>query len=95
MKNLAKFKGKPLQSLSEIGFENSNLLSMNLPLGTKGGLALIEDFKKRIKNYNQLRNFPGKKGVSYLSVHNRFGTVSIRHLAKIALDIPQKALLHG
>jgi deoxyribodipyrimidine photo-lyase len=85
-KNLAKFKGKPLQSLSEIGFENSNLLSMNLPLGTKGGLALIEDFKKRIKNYDQLRNFPGKKGVSYLSVHNRFGTVSIRHLAKIALE---------
>ncbi len=72
--------------ISEIGFENSNLLSMNLPIGTKGGLALIEDFKKRIKNYNQLRNFPGKKGVSYLSVHNRFGTVSIRHLAKIALE---------
>ena len=84
--NLAKFKNRPLQSLKEIGFEKSNISSMNLPLGTQGGIALIEDFKKRIKNYSHNRNFPGTKGVSYLSVHNRFGTVSIRHLAKIALD---------
>ena len=39
-----------------------------------------------MNNYNHNRNFPGVKGVSYLSVHNRFGTVSIRHLAKIALE---------
>ena len=84
--NLAKFKNRSLQSLNEIGFEKSNISSMNLPLGTQGGIALIEDFKKRIKNYSHNRNFPGTKGVSYLSVHNRFGTVSIRHLAKIALD---------
>jgi len=85
MLNLAKFKSRPLQSLKEIGFEKSNISSMSLPMGTKGGLALIEDFKTRIKNYGCLRNFPGTKGVSYLSVHNRFGTISVRHLAKIAL----------
>jgi len=84
--NLSKFKYKPLQSLKEIGFEKSNISSMNLPLGTQGGITLIKDFKTRIKNYNHNRNFPGVKGVSYLSVHNRFGTVSIRHLAKIALE---------
>ena len=84
--NLAKFKNRPLQSLKEIGFEKTNISSMNLPLGTQGGIALIKDFKTRIENYNYNRNFPGIKGVSYLSVHNRFGTVSIRHLAKIALD---------
>jgi len=84
--NLAKFKTRPLQSLKEIGFEVSNISSMNLPLGTQGGIALIEDFKIRIKNYSYNRNFPGVKGVSYLSVHNRFGTVSIRHLAKMALE---------
>ena len=83
--NLAKFKHGPLQSLKEIGFKESNISSMNLPLGSKGGITLIEDFKTRIKNYNHNRNFPGVKGVSYLSVHNRFGTVSIRHLAKLAL----------
>ena len=84
--NLAKFKNRPLQSLKEIGFEKTNISSMNLPLGTKGGIALIKDFKTRIENYNYNRNFPSVKGVSYLSVHNRFGTVSIRHLAKIALE---------
>ena len=83
--NLAKFKHGPLQSLKEIGFKESNISSMNLPFGSKGGITLIEDFKTRIKNYNHNRNFPGVKGVSYLSVHNRFGTVSIRHLAKLAL----------
>ena len=75
-----------INNAKEIGFEKSNISSMNLHMGTKGGLALIEDFKTRIKNYGYLRNFPGTKGVSYLSVHNRFGTISIRHLAKIALE---------
>ena len=84
--NLAKFKNRPLQSLKEIGFEKSNISSIKVPLGTKGGFTLIEDFKARIKNYNHSRNFPGVKGVSYLSVHNRFGTVSIRHLARIAIE---------
>ena len=84
--NLAKFKNRPLQSLKEIGFEKSNISSIKVPLGTKGGFTLIEDFKARIKNYNHSRNFPGVKGVSYLSVHNRFGTVSIRHIARIAIE---------
>jgi len=83
--NFAKFKSKPLQSIKKIGFTKSNLLSINIPTGTSGGLKLLEDFKSRIQNYDQLRNFPGTKGVSYLSVHNRFGTVSIRHLARIAM----------
>ena len=86
MSNLAKFDSENFPTIQEIGFEESNLLSMKVPLGTKGGLSLINDFKKRIKNYNTERNFPGIKGVSYLSVHNRFGTVSIRHLVKIALN---------
>ncbi len=85
-KNFAKFTSKPLQSLKKIGFKKTNLTKLNLPLGSEGGLILINDFKTRIQNYNLHRNFPGTKGVSYLSVHNRFGTVSIRHLARIALD---------
>ena len=83
--NLAKFKFGPLLTLKTIGFEETNLSAINLTAGTKGGLILIEDFKKRIQNYDVNRNFPGTKGVSYLSVHNRFGTISIRHLVKIAL----------
>ncbi|MDX2218967.1 MAG: deoxyribodipyrimidine photo-lyase [Burkholderiales bacterium] len=48
--------------------------------GMKGGAALVKDFAKRIADYKTARDFPAVKGVSYLSVHNRFGTVSIREL---------------
>ena len=48
--NLAKFKFGPLLTLKTIGFEETNLSAINLTAGTKGGLILIEDFKKRIQN---------------------------------------------
>ena len=85
-KNYAKLNKMPMLSLNEIGFKLSNLKSLSIPTGEDGGKLLIKDFKKRIHDYKLKRDFPGTKGVSYLSVHNRFGTVSIRQLAKIALE---------
>jgi deoxyribodipyrimidine photo-lyase len=38
-----------------------------------------------IKNYGDMRDIPGKKGTSRISMHLRFGTVSIREVTKIAL----------
>lgn len=35
-------------------------------------------------DYAAARDYPAVKGVSYLSVHNRFGTISIRDLARAA-----------
>ena len=35
-------------------------------------------------NYHNTRDFPAVKGPSYLSIHLRFGTISIRRLASIA-----------
>ena len=49
-----------------------------------GGRVLVDDFMKRIDRYKRGRDFPARKGVSYLSVHLRFGTVSIRELAAAA-----------
>ena len=46
--------------------------------------ALFADFRKRIDRYREARDFPARKGPSYLSVHLRFGTVSIRELAAFA-----------
>jgi len=89
-KNYAKLNQVPMLSLNEIGFKPSNLKILSIPVGEDGGKLLIEDFKKRIHYYKVKRDFPGTKGVSYLSVHNRFGTVSIRELAKIALDRPSE-----
>ncbi|MBL8515394.1 MAG: deoxyribodipyrimidine photo-lyase [Betaproteobacteria bacterium] len=53
--------------------------------GMTGAKALVEDFVKRIGDYKAARDYPAVKGVSHLSVHNRFGTVSIRELVTHAL----------
>ncbi len=38
-----------------------------------------------IEHYHEQRNFPGTEGTTRLSVHLRFGTVSIRQLVQVAL----------
>ena len=57
---------------------------MQLPSGMHGGKALLTDFTNRIDQYKEARDYPSIKGVSYLSTHLRFGTVSVRHLARTA-----------
>ncbi|HWU84863.1 MAG TPA: deoxyribodipyrimidine photo-lyase, partial [Rhodocyclaceae bacterium] len=71
-------------SLTEIGFEQSNLRELGFPLGMSGAERLFEDFQQRINRYHEARDFPAIKGVSYLSTHLRFGTISIRRLAAYA-----------
>ncbi|HSI44112.1 MAG TPA: deoxyribodipyrimidine photo-lyase [Methylotenera sp.] len=91
-KNLAKttageLPSHELPSLESMGFKRTNLAEMRLPTGMKGGLSLFDDFKQRMNKYKEARDFPAIKGVSYLSVHLRFGTVSIRHLAREARQV--------
>ena len=71
-------------SLPDLGFEPSNLQALKIPTGESGAQALLQDFLGRIDAYEDTRNFPAVKGPSYLSVHLRFGTVSIRQLAREA-----------
>jgi deoxyribodipyrimidine photo-lyase len=73
-----------IPSLAAIGFEPTNLAELAIPTGAAGGQALFDDFLTRIDGYAQQRDFPAVKGPSYLSVHLRFGTVSIRALAREA-----------
>jgi deoxyribodipyrimidine photo-lyase len=68
-------------TLSDMGFEKTDLMSIGVVPGMSGACERVEDFFKRIQNYRVARDFPGIKGVSYLSVHLRFGTVSVRELA--------------
>lgn len=72
-------------SLAELGFEPSNLRQLRIPTGMSGARALLEDFLKRMDSYDAARDFPAVKGPSYLGVHLRFGTVSIRHLVNLAM----------
>ena len=73
-------------SLQALGFEKTNLHSLKIPTGASGGAQLFEEFLGRMNSYGETRNFPAVKGPSYLGVHLRFGTVSIRQLASAALD---------
>lgn len=70
-----------IPSLSDIGFRQSNLAELKIPTGSIGGRQLLDDFASRMDQYHATRNFPAVKGPSYLGVHLRFGTVSIRQLA--------------
>jgi len=77
---------KGIPSLSEIGFETTDMLQIGLVPGMTGACLRIDDFRDRLSHYAEWRDYPAAKGVSYLSVHLRFGTVSIRELVAMALD---------
>jgi deoxyribodipyrimidine photo-lyase len=71
--NFLKFKTENFPSLEEICFEKTDLEipSAEVELGI-------------IKNYHNTRDIPGVHGTSRLSVHLRFGTISIRELSRLA-----------
>jgi deoxyribodipyrimidine photo-lyase len=84
---LAPPAGSPLRpSLAQLGFKATNLGELRLPLGEAGALQLLDDFAGRIDDYRATRDFPALRGPSYLSVHLRFGTVSIRELVRRARE---------
>jgi len=81
---LAKSKlAAEIPKLEDIGFKPAGLTE-HVGQGSRGAEALLDDFLDRIDDYDSRRDFPAMKGPSYLSVHLRFGTVSIRRLARIA-----------
>lgn len=75
-KNFIKLEPLVIPSLEEIGFQKSGL---KFPSKTISKSILI--------HYKEQRDFPAIDGTSRLSVHLRFGTVSIRALVKQALAL--------
>jgi deoxyribodipyrimidine photo-lyase len=77
------YKSKPLAipSLSEIGFKASNIL-----------FPPIELNQNIIKLYKEQRDIPAISGTSKLSVHLRFGTISIRELVVSAQTLNESWL---
>ena len=74
-------------SLGEIGFEATDLGDLGILPGMSGARRLWEEFSDgRIEHYGARRDFPAVKGVSYLSVHLRFGTISVRELVRTAVE---------
>jgi deoxyribodipyrimidine photo-lyase len=82
---LAAPAGPPLRpSLAQLGFTRTNLAELRLPLGEEGARQLLDEFVGRIDEYATARDYPALRGPSYLSMHLRFGTISIRELVRRA-----------
>jgi len=81
---LAPARPAPMPSLEDLGFQRTNLRELRMPVGMSGARRLFDDFLGRMDAYRERRDYPAVKGPSYLSVHLRFGTVSIRELARAA-----------
>jgi deoxyribodipyrimidine photo-lyase len=73
--NLLKTVSHPLPSYDEIGFVEVNQ--------TFPSEKVKSDI---IEKYEETRNYPALPGTSRLGIHLRFGTVSIRDLAKKAIE---------
>jgi deoxyribodipyrimidine photo-lyase len=71
--------------LGDLGFEPTNLSSLQIAAGELGAQSALQNFLERIDNYHVTRDYPAIKGPSYLGVHLRFGTISVRQLVRIAL----------
>lgn len=67
---------QPLIQLNELGFNGTDISDV-VPDLPEASLLL---------NYQQHRNFPAIKGTTGMSIHLRFGTLSIRQVAKLALQ---------
>lgn len=89
--NLAQAPGRlKAFSLADIGFGTTNLQALGIAGGAVAAQKLLADFAPRMARYRDARDFPAKKGPSYLSVHLRFGTISIRELARTAWQSMQE-----
>jgi len=73
-----------LPALEALGFRRSNLRALGIEPGADGGARTFAAFKRRIDRYQAQRDYPALQGTSGLSIHLRFGTVSIRALAGFA-----------
>ena len=73
-----------IPTLDALGFEPIDLAATGITPGASGAEKLAADFESRIGRYGEARDFPGVRGPSYLSVHMRFGTLSVRQAARLA-----------
>lgn len=72
--NLIHSPSEPMMSLENIGFNSRQFVEF----------PTIEIPLSRIEIYNTTRDIPSILGTSRLSLHLRFGTISIRELARVA-----------
>src|SRR3569833_58256 len=80
--NLHKHKAYAIPSLMSMGFEKSNREFQD------------PDYEQVIRDYAKKKDFPAIRGTSHIGIHLRFGTVSIRELARKANGHHEKTWLN-
>lgn len=81
---LARVAVPDLPGLDDIGFQPAGLRQAGVEPGMSGARRRYERFVPRLESYHEQRNAVGADGTSRLSVHLRFGTISIREAARAA-----------
>ena len=76
-----QWKGKTIPSLTSMGFK---------PAGEPFPPATVKD--DLLKKYKEQRDYPGIRGTSRLGMHLRFGTISIRTLARKSAETSETYL---
>jgi deoxyribodipyrimidine photo-lyase len=76
---LLKTKPFPFPSLADLDFEAAEVIP---------GSSRINE--KILRNYQDTRNIPSVDGTSKLSVHLRFGTVSVRECVRLAAELNEQ-----
>jgi deoxyribodipyrimidine photo-lyase len=81
---LARPDASTLPSLPSMGFQHTDLAQLDVKPGMAGAAAQWRAFQDQLESYDRLRDIPALNAGSQLSVHLRFGTCSVRELARRA-----------
>jgi deoxyribodipyrimidine photo-lyase len=73
-----------LQPIETYGFQPADLWLMP---GESAAKARLDQFVPKIGDYEEQRNYPAVSGTSGLSVHLRFGTISVRQCVRRAWEL--------
>lgn len=79
--NFLSIPPHPIPSLKEMGFED---MDIDFPV------SIVN--KDIVKQYKERRDYPSIPGTTRLSVHLRFGTISIRELVRTVKDLSESYL---
>ena len=69
-----------IPSVQDLGFEKPDNFEWNWNPSREGAQKRIEEFKEKILEYDEDRDYAWKDSTSKLSPHLKFGTISIREL---------------
>ena len=79
----ARMLPHPMPALAGLGFQSA-ALPAGVEAGSRGARQAWQAFQSRLDLYATARDYPARAGTSGLSVHLRFGTLSIRELVRHA-----------